>query len=550
MKRMHVTFGAAALAACLTVSACSSKSSPSSSGERDKVAGCPTANPDAGKADADRSAILHYGDAPASSLDPIRQVEGSEITVLHTIYDALVKLDDTGKPVPELATSWKMIDDDTMEFKLRGGVKFQDGTAFDADAVKFNIERAKTDDTSTIKSLLATVQKVRVVDPLTVQFDLQPPNPGALPITLAGRAGMMVSPTAVKKTGSSEAYNAHPVGAGPYRVDGDWHPVESIKVRTWDGYWNADNRLLGGIDFKRLSFDASVGALKSGDLDLQIVDTGEVATLCGDDGMRVTISPTNELRMFVMNMAWAPFDNLKVRQAIAYALDRKTLASVMTNGLAEPAYQWFREGQLPYDKSLDSQYNYDPEKAKKLLTEAGYTDTEKLSFRSEIGTGVATYQRMGEIIQSELAKVGIEMDLQLVDRNAMVGRLYGVGGAEIKVGSSPLAVAAVDQPSERFIKYLYADGTLNPSKKELSGLKELVEEADGTEDEQKRAELFQKAAKLVNDELAGGIPLYFVPGVTAYADYVGGVKVGATRADLKFDGVYITKGKKPISDRK
>lgn len=550
MKRTHVTVGAAVLVAGLTASACSAKSSPSAGGERDKVVGCPAADPDAGKAQADRSAILHYGDAPASSLDPIRQVEGSEITVLHTIYDTLVNLDKTGKPVPGLATSWKMIDGDTMELKLRDAVKFQDGTAFDAEAVKFNIERAKDDDTSTIKSELSTVQKVDVVDPRTVRLDLKPPNPGAMPITLAGRAGMMVSPTAVRKAGDAKAFNAHPIGAGPYKVEGDWHPVESIKVRAWDGYWNADERLLGGIDFKRLSFDASVGALKSGDLDIQIVDTGEVTTLCGNEGTRVSISPTNELRMFVINMAWPPFDDLKVRQAIAYALNRKALANVMTNGLAEPAYQWFREGQLPYDKALDSQYHYDPEKAKKLLAEAGYTSGKKLSFRSEIGTGVGTYQRMGEIVQAELAKVGIEMDLQLVDRNAILGRLYGLGGEEIKVGSSPLAVAAVDQPSERFIKYLYADGTLNPSKKEIPGLKELVVEADGTEDEQKRAELFRKAAKLVNDQLAGGIPLYFVPGVTGYAAYVGGVKTGATRADLKFDGLYITKGKKPVGARK
>src|SRR5437868_4232876 len=153
MKRMQVTISAATLAACLTASACGSSSSPSSSGGRAKVAGCPAADPGAGKADADRSAILHYGDAPASSLDPIRQVEGSEMTVLRTIYDPLVKLDDAGKPAPGLATSWKMIDSDTMEFKLRAGVKFQDGTPFDGEAVKFNIDRAKNDATSTIKSL-------------------------------------------------------------------------------------------------------------------------------------------------------------------------------------------------------------------------------------------------------------------------------------------------------------------------------------------------------------------------------------------------------------
>lgn len=560
MKRAHLTFGAAVAAVALTASACSSDpASGDESGQdssrqeaveeaaQETRAACPASDPEASKADADRTAILSYGDAPATSLDPIRRVEGSESTVLRTIYDALVELDAEGKPSPGLATSWEMVDDDTMEFQLREDVLFQDGTPFNAEAVKFNIERAQNEPSSTIANLLENVQEVEVVDDHTVRMHLSPANPGALPITLSERAGMMVSPTAVKEAGSAEAFNENPVGAGPYKVDGEWFPVESINVRAWDGYWDEDNRFLGGIDFKRLSFDASVDGLKSGDLDLQIVEPGDVDTLCAEDDLRVTVSPTDELRMFVINHTWEPFDDLRVRQALAHGLDREIIAEVMTNGIADGAYQWFREGQLPYDEELNDLYPYDPEKAQELLAEAGYDGD--LSFKSEIGTGSTSYQRMGEIIQAEYQKIGVEMDLQLVDRNDMMGRIYGLGGAEIVVGSSPLAVSSVTQPSERFKQYLYEDGTLNPSGVEIDGIRELVEEADATVDEARRAELFQEAHRMILEELQGGIPLYFVPGVTAYGDHVGGVERGATRADLDFKGVYITKDKTPVGER-
>lgn len=547
MNRNPLKLGAAVVALSLAVTACGDGSNSRKEQAAKAEAACAAADPAAKLADADRTAILRYGDAPASSLDPIRQVEGSEPTVLRTIYDTLVVLDAEGEASPGLALSWDMVDEDTMELKLREGVTFQDGTPFDAEAVKFNLERAKNDPTSTIAPTVATIAKVTATDAQTVQLDLSPANPGALPITLSDRAGMMVSPTAVRKAGSSEKYNLAPVGAGAYKVEGQWRPVESIQVRAWDGYWNADKRYLGGIDFTRLGFDASVGALKSGDLDLQIVEVTDVNAVCADDALRATVTPTDELRMLVLNTSWKPFNDPKVRQALAHGLDRKAIAEVMTLGVADVAHQWFREGQLPFDPAIEDSYPYDPEKAKALLKEAGFADG--LKFKAEIGSSATSYIRMGEVIQAELKKIGVEMDLQLVDRNDLLGRVYGIGGADIKVGASPLAVSAVRQPSERFIKYLYADGVLNPSKQEIPGLKELVVEADSLTDPGKRATLFQQASNLVNDQLFGGVPLYFVPGVTAYGEHVGGVVRGATRADLDFSGVYITKERAAVGDR-
>lgn len=492
----------------------------------------------------DPTAILRYGSVPAASLDPIRQVEANEIVVLQTIFDPLVKLDDTGQPAPGLATSWSLVSPDVMEFKLREGVVFQDGTPFDADAVAFNIDRAQHDKASTIAGDLANITKVTVVDDHTVRFTMDPPNPAALPIILSGRAGLMASPAAVRAAGSSKAFSAAPVGAGPYKIEGQWFARERVSVRAWDGYWNAKQRKLGGIDFIETSTDASLSALQAGDLDVQYLDDDKIAAACADDRLRVMSSSTNELRLLIINQSMSPFQNLKVRQAIWCAIDRKALADALTNGQAEVATGWFPKNSIAYAPDLADEYSYDPDRAKKLLAEAGYADG--LSFSAEIGGTFTSYVRMGELIQSQLKQVGIDMDLKLIDPGQMLSRLYGTGDSDPEISSSPLAAPPVRQPSTRFKNRFFSDGIYNPSGVEVSGIRDLVAQADAATDPKQRAELFQQAQKLVVDQVAGGIPLYFVPGHTAMASYVGGVTRGATRSNMSFDGLFITKGRVPV----
>lgn len=515
-------------------------------GSKDNASGTPTVCPPgtATEAEYDPTAILRYGSVPAASLDPIRQVEANEIVVLQTIFDPLVKLDDNGNPIPGLATSWSLVSPDVMEFKLREGVTFQDGTPFNADAVAFNIDRAKNDKESTIAGTLANVTKVDVVDEHTVRFTMDPPNPAALPIILSDRAGLMASPTAVRSAGSSAKFSAAPVGAGPYKLEGQWFARERVSVRAWDGYWDAKQRKLGGIDFIETSSDASLSALQAGDLDVQYLDDDKVAAACADDRLRVMTSSTNELRLLIINQSMTPFQNLKVRQAIWYALDRKAIADALTNGQAEVASGWFPKNSIAYAPDLADAYPYDPDKAKQLLAEAGYPDG--LKFSAEIGGTFTAYVRMGELIQAQLKEVGITMDLKLIDPGQMLSRLYGTGGSKAEIASSPLAAPPARQPSTRFKNRFFSDGVYNPSHVELPGIRDLVAQADAATDDQQRAQFFQQAQKLAVDQVAGGIPLFFVPGHTAMAAYVGGVTRGSTRSNMTFDGLYITKGHVPV----
>ncbi|MFV2020147.1 ABC transporter substrate-binding protein [Micromonospora sp. LOL_023] len=547
MRHVHRTLAPLLALSLLPLAACSNSSDPDPDSDPNTdvdASGCAPAAT-FGSVAHDPTAILRYGSVPASSLDPIRMIEANEITVLQTIFDPLVKLDANDQPVPGLATEWAVVDDGVMEFTLREDVVFSDGTPFDAEAVRFNIDRAMNDDESNIKAELANVQAVEVVDEHTVRFDLDPPNPAAFPIILSDRPGLMASPDAVRAAGSSTAFSDAPVGAGPYAVEGAWYSRERVNVRAWDGYWNAEERLLGGIDFIETSTDASLGALQAGDLDVQYIEDDKVGAACADDRLRVMSSSTNEIRALLINQAMEPFDDVRVRQALRHALDREAIAAALTDGRSEAATQWFPEGSVAYSAELADAYLYDPERARELLAEAGYPDG--VTFTAEIGGTFTAYVRMGELVQAQLQQAGFTMDLQLIDPAQMLARLYGTADSPPQIAAAPLAMAPARSPSNRFRERFFEDGRYNPSGETVPGLRDLVVRADAAVDPDERADLLRQAAALAAAEAGAGVPLFFVAGHTAMGAYVGGVQRGSTRSNMTFDGLYVTEGRVPVA---
>ena len=183
--------------------------------------------------------------ANPSSLDPTTGGAGSDHTMLFPMYDTLTEWDyETLKPKPGLAESWTFSDPQTLVLNIRTGVTFHDGTPLDAEAVKFNLDRNKTDQRSNLKADLATVASVDVTGPQQVTLKLSQPD-AALPGILSDRAGMMVSPTAVKANGNIDR---KPVGAGAYAFV-SWTDNEKLIVKRYDKYWRAGERYLDGIEF-------------------------------------------------------------------------------------------------------------------------------------------------------------------------------------------------------------------------------------------------------------------------------------------------------------
>jgi ABC-type transport system substrate-binding protein len=476
-------------------------------------------------ADADPDAILRWGAMRAESMDPIREV-GVDYAQLHAVFDTLLSISpEDGELLPRLATEWEA-DGESIVLHLRDDVTFQDGTPFDAEAVAFNLDRAKTDPDSNITGMLDAVDRVEAVDDTTVEITLAEPRPLAVLQLLADRPGMMASPAAVEAAGSSTAFSEAPVGAGMYAIEGEWFPRESMSVRAWDDYWDPDAQTLGGIDFTEVEPDGKVNALLSDSVDVASVGGTDVAALEGEDAVALTVGAAGIGRGLTVNPTLEPFDDPLVRQAIAHAINRDAMVEALTNGYGEARCQLFAANSPAYDEDLDGLYPYDPAKATELLDEAGYADG--LEFKAIIGSGATAYIEFGELLQAQLAEVGIDMDLELVDRAQTLPMLYEEDAAP----AAPLGGGADAALTDVFIRnYLLEDGSFNAGDVELPEVRELVEEAGAQPDIESARPMYQELNKAVAEDLFQIIPVYADAAITAHQANVGGLHAGLIDVD-------------------
>ena len=261
--------------------------------------------------------------APAnpSSLDPATGGAGSDHAFLFTMYDTLTEWDfETLKPKPGLAESWKFSDPTTLVLNIRPGITFHDGTPLDAEAVKFNLERNKSDQKSNIKADLASLASVEVTGPLQVTLKLGAPD-AALPGILSDRAGMMVSPTALKAAEGGTVARK-PVGAGAYAFV-SWADGEKIVVKRNEKYWKANRPYPDGIEFSiipELTTGARSVTAGQNDLIYQLPPR-QKAIIERASSIKVFNGPTLYVFQIFLNWAKPPFDNVKVRQAFNFAID-------------------------------------------------------------------------------------------------------------------------------------------------------------------------------------------------------------------------------------
>jgi peptide/nickel transport system substrate-binding protein len=280
----------------LIVSACSNSSNTSttSSPESSQTA----SNPESTQAASTDKKVLNIAlSADPLSLDPSPSTTREDRQVQNSIYDKLFDTDKNGSYVPMLVESYEISPDGIIyTLKLKKGVKFQDGTDFNADAVKFNLDRYTTDEKSSRKSELKAIAKVDIVDPYTVKIELSKAFSPLLSV-LTDRAGMMASPEAVKKYGDD--YLNHPVGSGPYifveQVKGD-----HVALKKNENYWNGQV-LLDEVNFKVFTNGtASVQSLKSGQLDfLSSVPTKEIPDVKSDSKFRFCPIPVWVIRELI-----------------------------------------------------------------------------------------------------------------------------------------------------------------------------------------------------------------------------------------------------------
>ncbi len=338
--------------------------------------------------------------------------------VLYNIFETLTKINSDGTVSPLLAESWEVSPDlKTYTFKLRKGVKFQNGEPFNAAAVKFSFERAAAEkSTNKDKRTFASMERVGVVDDYTVVVINKELNPDFL--FLMGQAtAVIVEPK------SADTNATKPVGTGPYKLD-SWKQGASVTLAKWPDFRNAAAIKMNKATFRFIGDPAAqVAALLSGDVDVftRVGAARSLAQFKQDPRFQVIISGSRAKTILAINNKKKPLDDVRVRRAISAAIDRKAVIEGAVDGFGVPIGSHYVPGAFGFvDTTGVNPYN--PDKARALLAEAGVKTPLELSL---ILPPVPYARQGGEVIAAQLAKVGIVAKIQNVEWAQWLSGVYG-----------------------------------------------------------------------------------------------------------------------------
>ena len=377
-------------------------------------------------------------------LDPTTGAAAAIGEITHyNIYEGLTKINSDFSVTPLLAESWTFSPDlKILTFKLKSGVKFQDGAPFASNDVKFSFERAAAaNSTNKDKVFFASIASIDASDPMTVSLNFKQPSFAAL-----FHLGMNTAVIVDEKSAAADATN--PIGTGPYKL-ANWNKGSSVTLEKWDGYRDPGKIAIAKATFKIINDPAAaVAALLAGDVDVfpRFGNNEAVAQFQNDPRFTVTIGGTEGKTLIAINNKKKPLDDLRVRQAIAYAVDRKAIIDGAMNGYGVPIGSHLTPNDPGYI-DLTGMYPHDPEKSKQLLKEAGVTTPLSLSL---ILPPVANYARQGgEIVAAELAEVGIQAKIENVEWAQWLSGVLAAKNYDLTIIShvEPLDIAIYANPS-------------------------------------------------------------------------------------------------------
>lgn len=378
--------------------------------------------PEAMSKDSKFGGVLVFGRSGDSvGLDPGRETDGESFYGSTPVYDTLVEFIPGETAIqPALAESWTFAEDGlSVKFNLRSGVKFHDGTPCNADAVVYSIERQfKTDHPAYgfgpwkywgYMDMDSIVESVTALDDLTVEFKLKKREAPFI-ANLAMDFAAIVSPTASEKYGAD--FSSNPVGTGPFKFI-SWIKDDSLVYERNPDYWGGDVYLDRLIIKVIPDATARWLALQKGEVDIiDFPSPEDLDKMKGTDGIKVIQQEGLNVGYLALNTEKAPYDNVKVRQAMNYAIDRNEIVAGVYGEAGKPAKNPLPPTMWSYNDDIEA-YDYNPEKAKELLAEAGYAD----GFKTEIWAMPVARpynpngKKVAEIMQAQLAKVGIEVDI-------------------------------------------------------------------------------------------------------------------------------------------
>ncbi|WP_421873356.1 ABC transporter substrate-binding protein [Nitratireductor rhodophyticola] len=419
-------------------------------------------------------------------LDPTASAAAAIDEILYAnLFQGLTRIGRNGEVLPALAESWEVSDDGrTYTFKLRSGVTFHDGTTFDAEDVKFTLDRARAEDsTNAQKQLFAAIDTVEAVDPTTVKITLSAPQ-GSFLYNLGWGDAVIVAPE------SAETNKENPIGTGPFKFD-KWAKGSSVTLVKNPDYWG-EPVALEKAEFRVVpDAAAAIPALLSGDVQAfpQMPAGDALIQIESDPRFVVAIGATEGETILSTNNGREPFSNIKVRQAIAHALNREEIIAGNGSGYGTPIGSHFSPANEAY-VDLTGTYPYDPAKAKALLAEAGYPD----GFKATLKLPPPPYARDGgQVVASQLRQVGIELEIIPVEWAQWLEQVF-------KNKDYDLTIVSHTEPNDIniYARDDYYFNYKNPA------FKEVMNALEATADPKKRIELYQTAQKIIAQDAVNG----------------------------------------------
>ncbi|MCI0343489.1 MAG: ABC transporter substrate-binding protein [Planctomycetales bacterium] len=469
-----------------------------------------------GAPSADASVIYCRG-ADSKKLDPHDIDDGESASVCNQIYENLVTYDlEDPRIVPGLAESWTVSADGlAWTFMLRAGVRFHDGTPCDGDAVKWSLDRMRDSKHPDLHGAsqpyggdYAVIERVEVVSPTEVRLVLKTPS-AVLLRNLAMFPASVVSPSAVRKHGAEIARN--PVGTGPFRFV-EWIPNEKIVLERWDGYCGEKAKVRRAIFIPVPEQSARVERLKRGEAHLMDnVDFSMVETIRAVPGLVVEMRPGMNFSYLAMNNDRKPFDDARVRRAVAHAVDKQKLLKLAYFGYG-------KTGPNPMPPTIPGYHDgladrpHDPAKARALLAEAGFPgglDTDLWAMPNP-RPYCPKPRECAQVLKEDLAAVGIRVTIKSPPWSEYLDRT--------KVGEHPMCILGWTTDNgdpDNFLYALLSKDRAQPPAQNVSFYRSdvvtaLLVRAQGETDEARRWNLYRQAQEAIHADCPM-VPLAYMP---------------------------------------
>jgi len=436
-----------------------------------------------------------------TTLDPANRKGIFDLFITTLIYEDLVTYDRNMKLVPALATSWEPVDDTTWRFKLRKGVKFHDGTPFDAEAAKINLDRVR--DAPRSKYLYAMIESVSIEDDYTIVVKTDRPFAFFLNSLAHGAAGI-ISPKAIEEYGKE--VGSHPAGTGRFKLK-EWIPKERLVLVKNDEYWGKKAKLDEFVMRPIPEEGTRAMAFESGAIDV-ICDPlpHRIPEFKANKDIHVITGPETRVVWVGFNVGDKVLSNVKLRQAIGHAINRDEIIEYVVEGMALDAQAWTPGIVHKFKKKYN--FDYDPKKAKELLREAGYPNGLELNFWTPEGRYLKDRQ-IAEAVQAQLAQIGIKAKLRVMEWGAYLDSCIRHEQQLFIMGQGFAAGAAAAMRSA-----FHSKSRFNFTNYKNPEFERILDRLVSTFDPKVRARLYEEAHELMMDE-AFAVPIYHKLGMYA-----------------------------------